>query len=570
MTVIVSDVESPEFEAGFQNSPEQITPLKMNVTGKIPDWVRGHLYRCAPSTMEIDNLTEEAKRENHGKDVFKISHWFDGVTQIHRFSILPDGSVEYMSRKTGVDYEDEIRRTGKAGITFGQRDPCKTFFARMFTFARMMIGQDAAGGAPNIGVTISPNFPLENPLVTNNDSTAGPKTLVAKTDAAIVQELDPVTLAPLRVLKYSDINKDIGGQVAAAHGNYDSDTREYFNFTFEFGPKTIFRAFKLSNDDPKGEVISKIEGAPVTYMHSFSLTDKYVVYPFWPYTVATFNFLWNLNFADSLKFDEKRPVLFVVVDRKSKKHVATYRHQSAFGFHTINAWDEGDDIVLDIPISDTAGGVYDLYVERPNYSSGWPSLHRYRLPNVSEAIKSGASAAPHILTSPIDNLEKVLPEANREQISTIGIELPRFHPRTHRKPYRYTYGISNTLTNPDLNQNLTDKEKNANSIFNALVKLDLATVPAKHLMWHEKGCFPGEPIFLPRPGAAGEDEGILVSVVLRGHMGKTRTPTSFLLILDAQDLSEIARAEMPESHVVPFGFHGNFHSNAAPSAVGEQ
>lgn len=34
------------------------------------------------------------------------------------------------------------------------------------------------------------------------------------------------------------------------------------------------------------------------------------------------------------------------------------------------------------------------------------------------------------------------------------------------------------------------------------------------------------------------------------------TATSFLLVLDAKDLTEIARAHVP--HHIPFGFHGNF------------
>jgi beta,beta-carotene 9',10'-dioxygenase len=35
-----------------------------------------------------------------------------------------------------------------------------------------------------------------------------------------------------------------------------------------------------------------------------------------------------------------------------------------------------------------------------------------------------------------------------------------------------------------------------------------------------------------------------------------RRETSFLLVLDAHDLSELARAQVP--HHIPFGFHGQF------------
>ena len=70
-------------------------------------------------------------------------------------------------------------------------------------------------------------------------------------------------------------------------------------------------------------------------------------------------------------------------------------------------------------------------------------------------------------------------------------------------------------------------------------------------IWEESGSFPGEPVFVAAPDAEAEDEGVLLSVVLDGDRG-----SSFLLVLDARDLSELARAEVP--HHIPFGFHGQF------------
>ncbi|MBK5116858.1 MAG: carotenoid oxygenase family protein, partial [Thermoleophilia bacterium] len=71
------------------------------------------------------------------------------------------------------------------------------------------------------------------------------------------------------------------------------------------------------------------------------------------------------------------------------------------------------------------------------------------------------------------------------------------------------------------------------------------------LDWNQAGCYPGEPVFVARPGAQAEDDGLLLSVVLDSNSGG-----SFLLVLDASDLSEIARADAP--HHIPFGFHGQF------------
>jgi carotenoid cleavage dioxygenase-like enzyme len=82
-----------------------------------------------------------------------------------------------------------------------------------------------------------------------------------------------------------------------------------------------------------------------------------------------------------------------------------------------------------------------------------------------------------------------------------------------------------------------------------IVKADVAK--RSSTIWAEDGCYPGEPVFVAAPNAAHEDEGALLSVVLDG-----RTGNSFLLVLDASSLQELARAEVP--HHIPFGFHGQF------------
>jgi beta,beta-carotene 9',10'-dioxygenase len=58
-------------------------------------------------------------------------------------------------------------------------------------------------------------------------------------------------------------------------------------------------------------------------------------------------------------------------------------------------------------------------------------------------------------------------------------------------------------------------------------------------------------VFVPAPGAGGEDEGAVLSVVL-----DTVAERSFLLVLDAATFEELGRAEAP--HHIPFGFHGQF------------
>jgi carotenoid cleavage dioxygenase-like enzyme len=82
-----------------------------------------------------------------------------------------------------------------------------------------------------------------------------------------------------------------------------------------------------------------------------------------------------------------------------------------------------------------------------------------------------------------------------------------------------------------------------------LVKLD--TVSKLKKTWYESGCFPSEPVFIERPGAKDEDDGVIVSAVV-GTGGRK----SFLLVLDAANFTELARAIVPGR--LPQSSHGNF------------
>jgi carotenoid cleavage dioxygenase-like enzyme len=119
-----------------------------------------------------------------------------------------------------------------------------------------------------------------------------------------------------------------------------------------------------------------------------------------------------------------------------------------------------------------------------------------------------------------------------EALSDVGFELPRFdYRRCNGRPYRTVYGIA----------------AGDDTLFGGIVKVDVATGEAER--WAQPGTYPGEPVYVPRPGAESEDDGVLLSVLLEPERG-----ASSLLVLDAADLGELARAHVP--HHVPFGFHG--------------
>jgi carotenoid cleavage dioxygenase-like enzyme len=67
-------------DVGFSDIPETTTPIEMKVTGVIPDYVRGVLYRTGPGSY-----TTSLK---NGK-IFNIQHWYDPL-----FSLTNSGSMD--------------------------------------------------------------------------------------------------------------------------------------------------------------------------------------------------------------------------------------------------------------------------------------------------------------------------------------------------------------------------------------------------------------------------------------------------------------------------------------------
>ena len=78
------------------------------------------------------------------------------------------------------------------------------------------------------------------------------------------------------------------------------------------------------------------------------------------------------------------------------------------------------------------------------------------------------------------------------------------------------------------------------------MQLDLVEKKTKN--WYEEGAVPSEPLFVARPGATEEDDGVVISMVSEKNGG------DYALVLDGITFKEIARAKFP--YGLPYGLHG--------------
>jgi beta,beta-carotene 9',10'-dioxygenase len=333
---------------------------------------------------------------------------------------------------------------------------------------------------------------------------------VALTEIRMPVAFDRETLATLGVREY---DRRIPGPVTTAHPHFDAARDCYYNCLLDFGWRSQYRLFRIDRETGGQTVVATIPVDRPAYLHSFGMTEHHLVLVEFPLVVNPLKLLLSGKpFICNYRWQPERGVRFHVVAKDSGKVVRTARGPAMFAFHHVNAFEQDGEIVVDMVTHPTSEVIDELYLDRlraPNPVHAMGSLRRYR-------IGSSEVVADQVL-------------------SEVMVELPRFdYQRRAGRPYRYVYAISHR--SPD---NFVD----------SLVKVDLEG--RTHVRWREEGCYPGEPVFVAAPDGASEDDGVVLSVVLDARRG-----LSFLLVLDAREFTELARAEAP--HHIPFGFHGSY------------
>jgi beta,beta-carotene 9',10'-dioxygenase len=301
------------------------------------------------------------------------------------------------------------------------------------------------------------------------------------------------------------------GQLTTAHPHIDRTTGGMLNYAAKLGPRSSYRFFLLRPDSRSPEVIGSMSVREPAYMHSFGLTPRWLVMAEFPLVVNPLALALNGRpYIENYRWKPQLGTRFHLVDRTSGHAAGPFETDACFAFHHVNSYEAGDEVVVDLCKYEDPTIIQDLYLER---------LREGEPPSAAHLVRFRISTTGGHVAS--------------EQLLDIPLELPRInYSRCNERAYRYIWAVSR-------------RSRWLDQIVKGDVREQDATV------WSEDGCYPGEPVFVAPPGAQREDDGVLLSVVLDG-----RTGTSFLLVLDASSLDELARAEVP--HHIPFGFHGQY------------
>jgi beta,beta-carotene 9',10'-dioxygenase len=335
---------------------------------------------------------------------------------------------------------------------------------------------------------------------------------LAMTETPHQHVIDAQTLASRGLYRYED--ELPRGLVMSAHPHYDAEREALVNIGTTLGPKSELWLLRQHRAGKRREVEGKLAVKRVPYVHAFGLTARHAVIIDQPLTVNPLRMLWSeKGYIRHFEWQPERGTRLWKFERQSGKFSA-YETQALFCFHIVNTFEDGADVVFDFLAWDDAS-VIDALGTRA-LAAGLPDI------------------APRVVRA------RLKPDRRSAELEALGdtrFEFPQIAYRArHGKPYRFVWG---TELRPDA----------GNRVRATIHKLDVSSGDAQHFTDAEFTY--GEPVFVPRPGASAEDDGVLLAV--GSHV---REDVSRLCVLDAARLEPLARCDAALS--IPLGFHGTF------------
>lgn len=494
-----------DWQQGYQSLKQEFDYWIDAVEGEIPSELTGTLFRNGPGLLDINGQ--------------RIHHPFDGDGMVCAIA-FQNGHAHFRNRHIQTEGYRAEQKAGKI-------------------LYRGVFGTDKPGGWwANLL-----DLKLKNIANTNIIYWGGK--LLALWEAAEPHRLDPHTLDTLGLDYLDGVLQP--GDAFGAHPWVDPasplDNGEpcLLNFSIKPGLSSKITVFEFA---PDGQ-LRRQNSATVPgfcFIHDFAITPNYSIFFQNPVTFNPLPFLAGIRSAgECIQFHPEKPTKIVVIPRGAQKSsdvpplssspsplssATPFETYSGFVFHHANAFEAGNDIVIDsICYASLPAVEPDADFRETDFEALAPGqLWRFRV---------------NLATG----------EVQRQMLDGRCSEFPSLHPAKVGRSHRYLYlAAAHAPT--------------GNAPHQAILKVDVETRDRQ--LWSAAPWgYVGEPVFVPRhPDAAElvgqEDDGWVLTLVFDARTGR-----SACIILDAADLRQVARLNL--KHHIPYGLHGSF----TPEVFGE-
>jgi len=435
---------------------KEIAAGAIEVVGEIPRDLHGGYFRNGPNPQSPPT---------------GMHHWFDGDGMIHGIW-FENGEARYANRYV----KTQDRQANGASPLGGIFEPAK----------------DAPGRTVHYRDTANTDLVFHNGRLLALWYISGQPVAV-----------DASTLETIRT---ENFNGKLPGNISA-HSKVDPETGELIFFDYAlYEPKMWTGA--VSRDGALTH-FQEIDLPGPRLPHDMGMTENYVILHDLPVIFseqAIRNRMWQIHVAD-------QPTRFGVVPRRGGD-AKWFEFPTCYVYHVINAWEEGDEVVMA-----ACKMVPNGFDPDPKYG-----------PYAAMADVLALRAQPFLW-----RMNMQTGEGGEEQLDDAVSEFPVVNNDLAGRKTKYSYHV---IFDDCIEQR-----------FSGLVKYDLETGAAARHDFPD-GVFGSEPAFAPRLGARQEDDGYLVTFTadLDG--------ASEAHIIDARDMKAPAIAKIKLPQRVPAGFHG--------------
>ncbi len=529
---------------------------KLRISGVIPKFINGTIYRNGFGKFEGHN--------------FKFNHLFDSLSLILKFEIV-GGNVYFQSRLLDTKYYNDSLDKIPLYRTLGGTHPPLNFKERIETKMHFM--------HDNLNANV---------IMINNK-------LFAVSDLAGDIVINKETLQYQE--KYKFMNDQKLNFITSAHPekwitnkniiiNYESDLE-----------RMMYKFYYIESYDDnhpmEKEYFANIPTNRFSYVHSFSLTESYIVFIEYPFFWDIEKIVDSVVILPSLKWDPNAKTKIHIINLyNTRNDIITIETEPFFSFHHINAFEYYNNVS-----NENESDGLSIFIELITYSDAtiFDNFYMNNLLNNTNHNKiiKGGNYSKIIIN--IDKKHKISYfKMFTHKINTETIEMPVINPEYKGTFYKYFYAFTesgklikvdvisgdvmewyevdnipsepifipiNNINNINEINNFynfkTQKSayldiKDNNSCFNSFIKNNIYnSTDSEYTLKYEK-YYQG---YIKNYGTSkDEDNGVIVSVVL-----DTIRKISYLLFLDARTMTEIARADI--STHIPLTCHGFFEPN---------
>jgi carotenoid cleavage dioxygenase-like enzyme len=461
----LADEPNPYLMGVFAPVRDEITADRLEVIGEIPADLNGVYLRNGP---------------NRRFDTGGRYHMFDGDGMIHAMH-FENGSARYRNRYIRTAAFHEESAAGKALWSGVMEDP----------------RDNPYGNGHGLGIKDSAN--------TDVVYYRG-KVLATWYLCGTPYAIDPLSLETLGTDNFlGTLNGDM-----MAHPKVDEATGELM--WFDYGPDGP-PYMRYGVVGPYGAVthVTDIDLPGPRLPHDMGITENHSILMDLPLLQDQ-----RARAAGKhrIHFDRSLPARFGVIPRHGDgTAIRWFEAEPCYIYHVINAWEDGDEIVLDV-----------CRVKNPQHQP----THRSQLAQMLAYLRLNA----HLYRYRFDLRTGRTTEGS---LDDDDIEFPSVDTRVVSRPHRFSYSM-----------HLATKET---LLFDGLVRFDSRTGDKQQHLFGP-GRWGGEAPFAPRDGSTGETDGYLVSFVT-----DEREQRSEVAIFDAADVAAgpVGRVLLPCR--VPIGFH---------------